>query len=303
MPSSWVVDLQSILPLGRIQLGEPMSRHTTFHIGGPADAFVTPHGLDELRQVLAFAQGRSIPLTVIGRGSNLLVRDGGVRGIVVQIAEGLDRAEIEGSEIEAEAGISLSALARKAAANGLSGLEFAAGIPGSLGGALAMNAGAYGGEMKDVVTWVDVLDSAGELRRHTCEEMGFSYRHSILQDTGGLAVRARMRLAFGDRASIEARMRELNEQRQSKQPLSLPSAGSVFKRPPGHYAGPLIESSGLKGTRVGGAEVSTLHANFIVNIGGATASDVLALIERVRRTVHEHSGVWLEPEIRVVGED
>lgn len=303
MNSTWVDDLTGLIPRDRIRPAEPMSRHTTFHIGGPADVFVAPKCLDELQKVIRFAARKGLPILVIGRGSNLLVRDGGIRGLVVQIADGLDQAVFSGSEAEAEAGISLSALAKKASAAGLAGLEFAAGIPGSLGGALAMNAGAYGGEMKDVVTWVDVLSPSGDLERVDNQAMDFSYRHSVLQRTGGLAVRAGLSLTPGRRDEIEARIRELNEQRQAKQPLSLPSAGSVFKRPPGHYAGPLIESCGLKGSRVGGAEVSTLHANFIVNVGGATASDVLTLIERVRRTVHENSGVWLEPEVRVVGED
>lgn len=301
MSVDWKDELSHLLP--RVRLDEPMAKHTTFRIGGPADAMVSPGSAEELGRVLAFARAQKVPFIIIGRGSNLLVRDGGIRGIVVRIAEGMDNVQTDGPRIFAEAGISLSVLAKKAASLSLAGLEFAAGIPGSLGGALAMNAGAYGGEMKDVVEWVESMDAAGEVRRRSNAEMAFSYRHSVLQETGEIALRAGLLLAAGDRKEIEARMKELNDRRQANQPLTLPSAGSVFKRPEGHYTGPMIQECGLKGCRVGGAEVSTLHANFIVNTGGATAADVLTLIERVRETVHGRYGVWLEPEVRVIGED
>lgn len=303
MNRDWRDRLAALLPPGRVSTDEPMAKHTTFRIGGPADALVTPHNNDELKRVIRFAAEEGLPVMVIGRGSNLLVRDGGIRGMVIKMSGGFDEVKAEGSRLTAGAGVQLVTLARKAAALELTGLEFASGIPGSLGGALVMNAGAYDGEMKDVVEWVDVMDSGGRVKQLTAGEMGFSYRHSGLQETGDVALRAGLVLKPGEPQAIEARMKELAERRQTKQPLTLPSAGSVFRRPPGHYAGPLIEESGLKGTRVGGAEVSTLHANFIVNAGGATAADVLGLIEHVRQTVHARSGVWLEPEVRVVGED
>lgn len=303
MNRDWRDRLTALLPPGRVSMDELMAKHTTFRIGGPADALVTPQDNDELQRVMRFAAEEGLPAMVIGRGSNLLVRDGGIRGIVIKISGGFDEVKAEGSRLTAGAGIQLVALARRAAALELTGLEFASGIPGSLGGALVMNAGAYDGEMKDVVEWVDVMDSRGRVKQLTAGEMGFSYRHSELQETGDVALRAGLVLKPGEPQAIEARMKELAERRQTKQPLTLPSAGSVFRRPPGHYAGPLIEESGLKGTRVGGAQVSTLHANFIVNAGGATAADVLGLIEQVRQTVHARSGVWLEPEVRVVGED
>lgn len=303
MNRDWRDRLAALLPPGRVSTDEPMAKHTTFRIGGPADALVTPHNNDELKRVIRFAAEEGLPAMVIGRGSNLLVRDGGIRGMVIKMSGGFVEVKAEGSRLTAGAGVQLVTLARKAAALELTGLEFASGIPGSLGGALVMNAGAYDGEMKDVVEWVDVMDSGGRVKQLTAGEMGFSYRHSGLQETGDVALRAGLVLKPGEPQAIEARMKELAERRQTKQPLTLPSAGSVFRRPPGHYAGPLIEESGLKGTRVGGAEVSTLHANFIVNAGGATAADVLGLIEHVRQTVHARSGVWLEPEVRVVGED
>lgn len=303
LPVEWKADLGRLLPEGRVRLDEPMAKHTTFRIGGQADALVMPGSTEELGRVLAFAREHKIPFLIVGRGSNLLVRDGGIRGIVIKIAEGMDNVQTNGVRMVAEAGVSLSALAKKCAALSLAGFEFAAGIPGSLGGALAMNAGAYGGEMKDVVEWVESMDADGMTRRRSNSEMLFSYRHSILQGTGEIALKAGLLLSAGDGEQIEVRMKELNDRRQANQPLTLPSAGSVFKRPEGHYTGPMIQDCGLKGCRVGGAEVSTLHANFIVNTGGATATDVLALIEKVRETVYARYGVWLEPEVRVVGED
>lgn len=295
--------LRDCVPTGQIRLNEDMSLHTTFRLGGPADVFVCPASINELSAVLKYVAKHALPLLIIGRGSNLIVRDGGIRGVVIKLAEGFENVTIAGTSITAEAGVALAALAKRAATASLAGFEFAAGIPGSLGGALVMNAGAYGGEMCQVVDWVDCMDRDGNVRRRSNAEMEYSYRHSVLLDTDEIAVRARLNLHSGVREDIEAKIRELNAQRASKQPLTLPSAGSVFKRPPGNYAGPLIESAGLKGFRIGGAMVSELHANFIVNVGGATASDVLAVMEHVQQTVLQQHGIKMEPEVRVVGED
>ena len=295
--------LRDCVPAGQVRLNEDMALHTTFRLGGPADVFVCPTSAAELSAVLKYVAKHPIPLLIIGRGSNLIVRDGGIRGVVVKLGEGFDKATIEGTYVTAEAGVALAALAKKAALAALAGFEFAAGIPGSLGGALVMNAGAYGGEMCQVVDWVDCMDRDGNVRRRSNAEMEYAYRHSILHDTDEIAIGAGLNLHAGVREEIEAKIRELNAQRASKQPLTLPSAGSVFKRPPGNYAGPLIESAGLKGFRIGGAMVSELHANFIVNVGGATAADVLGVIAHVQQTVLAQHGIKMEPEVRVVGED
>jgi len=284
-------------------LSEPMLRHTSFCIGGPADALYVPRDLADLRAVLGAAQQLAVPITIMGAGSNLLVRDGGIRGLVVKIAGTFDQVSLEGTRMTAGAGAQLSTLARRAAEAGLAGLEFASGIPGALGGALSMNAGAYGGEMKDVVRRVRVLRDDGMETTLSAEEMLFGYRQSVLQHQNLVALEAEMELTIGDMAEISAKIEELNRRRREKQPLTLPSAGSVFKRPPGNFAGTLIEQAGLKGCRIGGAEVSTLHAGFIVNVGNATAKDVELLIRHVQQVVQEKSGVSLETEIRILGEE
>jgi len=232
-----------------------------------------------------------------------LVRDGGIRGLVIKLSGTLDWVHINGNVVRAGCGVLLSTLAHRAVDAGLKGLEFAAGIPGTLGGAVNMNAGAYDGEMKDVVTCARVLDYAGEEMELSYDDLGFGYRKSALQQKGLLAVEVTLELEVGDKEESLAKITELNRRRREKQPIALPSAGSVFKRPPGHYAGPLIEQAGLKGCRIGDAEVSTLHAGFIVNVGNATANDVLALIKHVQSTVQEKFDVTLEPEIRIIGED
>ncbi len=303
MTPEYLQGLRDCVPAGQVRLNEDMALHTTFRLGGPADVFVCPTSADELSAVLKYLAKQPIPLLIIGRGSNLIVRDGGIRGVVVKLGEGFDHVTIEGTYITAEAGVALAALSWKAAEASLAGFEFAAGIPGSLGGALVMNAGAYGGEMCQVVDWVDCMDRGGNVRRRSNAEMEYAYRHSILHDTDEIAIGAGLNLRAGVREEIETQIKELNARRASKQPLNWPSAGSVFKRPPGNYAGPLIESAGLKGFRIGGAMVSELHANFIVNVGGATAADVLAVIEHVQQTVLAQHGIKMEPEVRVVGED
>jgi UDP-N-acetylmuramate dehydrogenase len=280
-----------------------MSRHTSFRIGGPADALVLPTSTEDLRRVIVLARREGVPLTITGNGSNLLVRDGGIRGIVVKLGDCFTRVTVEECRITAQAGALLGSVSRLAADHSLAGLEFAIGIPGTIGGAILMNAGAYGGEMKDVVTRCTVLEETGELRVLLPEDLQFGYRRSALQGTRTLVVEVEMELTLGEADEIRARMADFTEQRESKQPLALPSAGSVFKRPTGHYVGPMVEGLGLKGYRIGDAQVSEKHAGFIVNRGSATASDVLALIQHIQRSVHEKYGVSLEPEVRVIGED
>ncbi len=300
--TSWREQLAQLMGAA-VKLDEPLRSHTTFRIGGPADALVAPGSLEQLAMALRFAKSQDVPLTIIGNGSNLIVRDKGIRGIVIQIADNLNQVEMDGETISAQAGVRLIALARAAYERGLSGLEFASGIPGTLGGAVAMNAGAYGGEMKDVISSVKVMDLDGQERQISAAEMHFAYRTSVVQGQSLLVVEATMRLASKDRAEIKALMDDLNERRRTKQPLQWPSAGSVFKRPPGHYAGPLIEGAGLKGASVGGAQVSELHAGFIINTGCATAQDVLELIGLVQQRVFEQYGVNLETEVRIIGEE
>jgi len=288
---------------GALRLNEPLSRHTSFRIGGPADAMLIPRDLAELKAGLSHASNLGVPVTFIGNGSNLLVRDGGIRGLVIKLAGTLDWVHISGNVVRAGCGVLLSTLAHRAVDAGLKGLEFAAGIPGTVGGAVNMNAGAYDGEMKDVVTSARVLDYEGNESELCLAELGFEYRKSSLQQKKLLAIEVTLELSPGDKEESLAKISELNRRRREKQPIALPSAGSVFKRPTGHYAGPLIEQAGLKGCRIGDAEVSTLHAGFIVNVGNATASDVLALIKHVQETVYEKFGVTLEPEVRIIGED
>jgi len=278
---------------------EPMARHTTFGIGGPAEVFFAPPSVEAVVAALAASRASGIPLRVMGNGSNLLVADAGVRGVVMQLGKNLSGCALEGSApshtILAQAGVSLAVLAKSAADWGLQGLAFAGGIPGCLGGALCMNAGAYGGQMADVVTHVQVADADGA-RWIAAADLDFGYRHSRVTELG-VAVAARLALVGGERSEILAEMQRLAAARREKQPLQYPSAGSYFKRPSGDYAARLIEESGLKGMAWGGAAVSALHAGFVVNMGGATCADVLALQQLVQQTVQTKFGVWLEPEV------
>lgn len=296
-------ELAQILKPEQLIFNEPLSRHTTFGIGGPVDVLVIPQSLDDITAVVAFCSAQNVNLLVLGLGSNLLVRDKGVRGVALKIAAGLDQVTISGEEIEAQAGISLSLLASKAADCSLSGMEFAEGIPGSLGGAVFMNAGAYGGEMKDIITTCTVLNMDGSTRTFVREEMNLAYRKSIFQDIPCVILSAHLHLHQGNREEIRQRMAEFSEQRRSKQPLEMPSAGSTFRRPEGFYVGPMIEQLGLKGYAIGGAQVSTKHAGFIVNRGRATAHDVLDLIAYIQEQASQRFGVDLHPEIKVVGEE
>lgn len=287
---------------GQLLRDEPMSRHTTFRIGGPADMMFFPAMEQQIALAIRLALDYHIPYTVIGNGSNLIVRDGGVIGLVIALGERFSHISIENNVLTAEAGATLSKVATEAQRAGLSGLEFVSGIPGTLGGGCAMNAGAYGGQLSDVLIDARVIID-GEIRTLMRDEMQMGYRTTLPLREGGIVLSARFRLQSGDPNAISERMRELNARRREKQPLNFPSAGSVFKRPEGYFAGALIEQAGLKGAQIGGAQVSEKHAGFIVNIGNATAGDVLTLIERVQKTVFEHSGVHLETEVRVIGEE
>lgn len=285
-----------------LKLNEPMSKHTSFHIGGPADVLAQPDNVAELQSLLQEAERLQIPVTLIGNGSNLLVLDKGIRGLVVKMGNALTDISIAGNSITFGSGVSLAMASKKVASLGLSGMEFAVGIPGSIGGAVYMNAGAYDGEMSKVVREIQVLTASGEVKTLEAKELDFSYRHSALQGSDLIVLNVTVELAVGSQEEIEAKMADFSERRISKQPLELPSAGSMFKRPPGYFAGTLIDQTGLKGYTVGGAQVSTKHAGFVVNIGGATAADVLQLISDVQKKIYEAHGVHLEPEVMVIGE-
>ena len=276
-----------------------MSAHCSFRIGGPADLFIEPGSEAELIEILRFLREAGEKPVIIGKGTNLLVRDEGVRAPVVHVGEALGGVSARGETLAAGAGESLSRIAAAARDAGLSGFVFAHGIPGSLGGAVEMNAGAYGGEMKDVVASVRWLDETGALRETA--DAGFSYRRSRFSDGEGVILSAALRLTPGDPAEIAARMHELWERRSSSQPLSKPSAGSTFKRPATGYAAAMIDGAGLKGFRLGGAQVSEKHAGFVINTGGATCADVLALMAHIQEAVEREYGVLLEPEVRIIG--
>ncbi len=280
---------------------EPLSRHTSFKIGGPAELFARPSSVAELRECLDFAGREGLPVFYLAGGTNLLVRDGGIKGLVLKLDGEFKDIRIEGTRVHAGAGANLALVAKKAAVQSLSGLEFAVGIPGSLGGGLVMNAGAHGGQLADVVRKIGFID-AGELKEIGPEEAGFEYRNSRFKNSGLLLLWADMELKAGDKAAIEARMEEVLAKRKATQPLELPNAGCVFKNPAGNSAGRLIEQAGLKGRRQGGAMISELHANFVVNMGGAKAAEVLALMDEARRAVKEKFNVYLENEVLVVGE-
>jgi UDP-N-acetylmuramate dehydrogenase len=282
---------------------EPLSRHTSFGIGGPADLLAIPSTPEALCRTLAATAEEGIEPLVLGNGTNLIVRDGGIRGVVVRVAGEMSSVEFDATCVTVEAGASLAAACLQCAHRGLSGLEFAAGIPGTIGGALIMNAGAYGGEIGDITRWVEVANRRGEIERIDSSDLSFGYRRSALRESGHVVVRASLDLSEGSPSEIHSRLCDTMETRCSKQPVSRPSAGSIFKRPEGDYAGRLLEAAGAKGMRVGNAAVSTKHANFVVNLGGATAADVIGLVEAARKLVHERFGVMLEPEVCVAGEE
>ena len=283
-------------------VAEPMKKHTSFRIGGPADIMALPQSEQELQGLLRKAAEFKVPVTLIGNGSNLLVRDKGIRGLVIKLGNMLNGFAAEGNTLTFGSGVSLAMASRKAAELSLSGMEFAVGIPGSIGGAVYMNAGAYDGDMSKVVTRVRVMAMSGEVSELEAGELDFGYRHTALQGSGRIVLAVTVQLSAGDKEAIAEKMADFSNRRLTKQPLELPSAGSMFKRPPGYFAGTLIDQTGLKGYTVGGAQVSTKHAGFVVNIGGATAKDVLQLISDVQDKVFAAHGVHLEPEVLVLGE-
>ena len=281
---------------------EPMARHTTFRIGGPADYFVELGSIEQIRAAIQVCREENLPWFVLGRGSNLLVSDKGYRGVILSIYKDFQKTEIQGETVTVQAGVLLTTLSGKVLDASLTGLEFASGIPGTIGGAVVMNAGAYGGEMKDIVRKVTVLDQDGEVRTLTCGEMQFGYRTSLAKKKGYIVLGAELMLKQGEKEKIREEMQALKAKRIEKQPLEFPSAGSTFKRPEGYFAGKLIMDAGLRGAAVGGAQVSEKHCGFVVNTGNATAADVRELMRQVQGKVQEQFGVHLEPEVRFLGE-
>lgn len=295
-------ELKDTIPPERLLVHEPMSKHTTFRIGGPADYLVFPATVQEVSNVLHIAKQYNVPVTILGNGSNVLVLDGGIRGVVLKFGSEMGYIRHKGHTVYAGAGALLAKVSKYAAQYNLTGFEFAIGIPGSIGGAVFMNAGAYEGEMSQVVQAVTAVCQDGVLRRFVRDQLNFGYRHSVFQENGCLICEVELALLNGENNSIRVLLDDYTTKRQTKQPIEMPSAGSTFKRPQGHFAGTLIEQAGLKGASVGGAQVSIKHAGFIVNAGGATAQDVLALISEVQDRVYQQFGVALHPEVKILGE-
>src|SRR5690625_274465 len=295
-------DLKVIVSKRNVVKDKPLKEYTYTRLGGNADYFVTPETYDQVQQVVKYANKYHIPFTLLGNGSNLIIRDGGIRGIVMNLGK-LDQIKIDETTITAQAGARIIDVSRKALKHHLTGLEFACGIPGSVGGALFMNAGAYGGEVKDVLSHATVVTRTGELIQLEAKDLDLSYRTSNIPEKGYIVLDAVFHLREGNYNEIKAVMDDLTYKRESKQPLEYPSCGSVFKRPPGYYAGKLIQDSHLQGSQIGGAQVSTKHAGFIVNIDNATAEEYIALIHYVQHKVKENFGVTLEREVRIIGED
>ena len=297
-------ELAQRVPQAVARFGEPLKEHTSFAVGGPCDLMLVLGTVEELEEALGYCHEQQLPWFLLGKGSNLLVPDNGVRMVVIKLAGEFTDFHIDaGGRVLAGAAVSLAVVARACAAAGWKGLEFAAGIPGSLGGGVIMNAGAYEGQMSDVVQRVEVLSPGQTSRWLEATDLAYTYRKSKLQDQGLVVTRVEMVLSRGKACELLDHIEELESRRWQKQPLELPSAGSFFKRPQGHYAAALIEKAGLKGIRVGGAQVSPLHAGFIVNAGDATAGDILALMERVKAEVYDQFGVVLEPEVRILKEE
>ncbi len=295
--------LNNVIAKDSILIDEPMSRHTTFRVGGPADFFVTPKAKEEVRDVIRICKEAGMPYYIIGNGSNLLVSDAGYRGVIVQIYKEMNEVKVEGDLVKAQAGALLSGIAAKALGAELSGFEFASGIPGTIGGACVMNAGAYGGEMKDVLESVTVLTGEGKIIELDRNELELGYRTSVIAKKGYIVLGAVLKLERGDGEKIKTYMDELKEKRVTKQPLEYPSAGSTFKRPEGYFAGKLIEDAGLRGFQVGGAQVSEKHCGFVINRDHATAADIMELMRQVQIRVKENSGVDLEPEVKRLGDE
>ena len=293
-------NLTEKLPNVELRFDEPMSRHTSFRIGGPVAVMAFPKSAEELAEILKVSALMDITPAILGAGTNVLAPDEGMDGLVVCLKDCMGGMEqLDETTIRVAAGVTMTRAAMFAANLGLGGMEFAHGIPGTIGGGVYMNAGAYGGEIKDICTFVDVMDKEGNITRRTAEEMKFSYRHSVLEDEGGIVLAAEFKLVPASPEDVKAKMKELQAKRSASQPLDLPSAGSAFKRPVGGFAAALIDQAGLKGYTVGGAGISTKHAGFAVNVGGATAADVRNLLTQVSDIVFEKSGIRLEPEVRI----
>ena len=294
--------IKEIIEENRIYVDEPMKKHTTFRVGGPADYFVVPRTKEEVKELISVCKEFDMPYYVLGNGSNLLVGDKGYRGVIIQVYKEMNQIQVDGENIKVQAGALLSRIGNVALEAELSGFEFAAGIPGTMGGAVVMNAGAYGGEMRDVLVSATVLTPQGELLTLSNEELELGYRTSIVAKKDYIVLEATIGLHKGDKEAIKARMDELRVQRTTKQPLEFPSAGSTFKRPEGYFAGKLIQDAGLRGFQVGGAQVSEKHCGFVINKENATAADVWELMQQVSAIVKEKFGVELEPEVKRLGE-
>lgn len=301
MNDQFLTELENIMAGSGIFMEEPMKKHTTFRVGGPADVLVQPEET-ALAAILALCRQYHVPYSFIGNGSNLLVGDKGIRGVVIEMTDPMGNIEVQGTRITAQAGAMLSKIANTAASNGLGGMEFAAGIPGSVGGAVVMNAGAYGGEMKDIIERVYVLDENGAQLELDRDALDLGYRHSCIPDKKYIVTKVVLELVPRDEAEIRSKMKDLNEKRAEKQPLQYPSAGSTFKRPEGYFAGKLIMDAGLRGYQVGGAQVSEKHCGFVINKGDATAADICQLMRDVSDKVQAQFGVVLEPEVKMIGE-
>lgn len=294
-------EMNGILEGDRILTDVPMKDHTSMRVGGNAKIVVLPSSVDEIREIIRYLGRNSIPFYVIGNGTNLIVRDSGYNGVIIKLSDNFSSVTVNENIITAKSGASIVSVSNTACEKSLSGLEFAAGIPGTVGGAVVMNAGAYDGEMKDVVFEVTCLDHAGDMVSLRNDDLEFGYRTSRMQNDSLVVLEVSMRLNEGNRDSIRDKMKELNRRRREKQPLNHPSAGSIFKRPEGYFAGKLIEEAGLRGFRIGGAQVSEKHCGFIINTGTATASDVIELIEYIKKKVFETSGVMLQQEVKILG--
>ncbi len=295
-------EIIDIMPESRVLTDAPMNKYTTFKTGGKADMLILPASVSQMKNALRLLYAYEVPYIVIGRGSNIIVGDRGIRGAVVKLADGFDVVSVDGEYVTAEAGAATYSVVKAAHENGLTGIEFLSGIPGSIGGAVVMNAGAYGGEVKQYLTEVELLDSAFKIQTVKAPDLDLRYRYSRIQGTSRYITKTVFRLDRGDIGEAKAYMRSLGEKRREKQPLNLPSAGSIFKRPVGFFAGALIEQAGLKGHTIGGAQVSEKHAGFIVNTGNATSKDIMMLIQFIQERVYTKEGVKLETEVKLIGE-
>ena len=301
MNQQFLEELKTIVDIAQIRENEPMKQHITFRVGGPADLLVIPDAAS-LPAILQLCKKHAVTYQVIGNGSNLLVGDKGIRGLVIVVSSNMGEITVNGTQITAEAGALLSQIANRALEAELTGMEFAAGIPGSVGGAVVMNAGAYGGEMKDIISKVTVVDRDGCEKELTLEDLELGYRHSCIPENNYIVTKVCLQLRAGEKEAIQAQMKELKEKRVEKQPLEYPSAGSTFKRPEGYFAGKLIMDAGLRGYQVGGAQVSEKHCGFVINKNDATAADIRKLMQEVSDEVERQFGVALEPEVKMLGE-